>query len=112
MAVRQSGRIAAHKKSTKSVEETVHHADTKDSVENGGLPAFREETKKEQSQRDLEECSSQDIKDFTELYKLLSSVRCWQLLVEMHTTRLRYLSSWLNCLPCSLRIVMAKMMPL
>ena len=54
MAVRQSGRIATHKKGSKSVEETVHHADTKDSVENGGLPAFREETKKEQSQRDLE----------------------------------------------------------
>jgi hypothetical protein len=71
MAVRQSGRIATHKKGSKSVEETVHHADTKDSVENGGLPAFREEAKKEKPQRDLKQCSSQDIKDFAELDKLL-----------------------------------------
>lgn len=54
MAVRQPGRIAAHEKSSKSVEETVHRADTKDTVENDGLPAFRQETKKEQSQRDFE----------------------------------------------------------
>jgi hypothetical protein len=113
MVVRQSGRIAAHKKSSESVEETVHRADTKNRVESDGLPAFREDTKEEQAQRDLKQCSSQDIKDFAELYKLRWSVRCrGELLVEMHTTRFRYLSSLLNCLPCPLRIVMAKMMPL